>query len=165
MESQMQRSIFDRLDNSSVRHSIARLADDAPVPHTDSIKSQMLAREHAVTMPADSWVGAKPPRFTMAQACTALAAQAASTARDTIKVRARVYALKPRQLEAIAEGMSRLPPRALVTALQQIDAIAKMRGTRWFGQGGEIPAINFRGAMWYARHSRAKQRQLAARDA
>lgn len=126
------------------RTSIARLADDAPVPHTDS------------------WPARRPPSPAYARACKAIEAEARATGRAVIKMRARAYALRPRDLDAIADGLFNLCPRDLVAALRQINAVGVMRGRRWFGFGGEVQAINLRGAMLYARYARAKERFLRA---
>jgi hypothetical protein len=125
------------------RPSIERLADEAPVPS------------------ATSWPVRRPPSPATAAVHAALEAQARKTARAMIKERARAYALRPRELDAIAEGLFKLFPCDLVTSLSQINAVALIRGTRWFGFGGEVPAINLRGAMLYARYSRAKAHQIA----
>jgi hypothetical protein len=87
----------------------------------------------------------------------ALHAQAAITARAMIKMTAAAYRLEPRYLDFIAEGLSDLSPRDLITGLKQMNAVAIMRGKRRFGFGGEVPVFNFRGAMLYARYLRAKR--------
>ena len=109
------------------RHSIERLADDAPVAH------------HAY------WES--PAR---AAASDALQAQATRTARREIEASAKMYASNPRYLDTVAQGLSNLSPEDLVSALNQIDAIALMRGRRWAGCGGEIPSFNLEGAKLYA---------------
>jgi hypothetical protein len=129
----------------TARSSIERLADEAPVPS------------------ATSWPSRRPPSPATAAVHAALEAQARKTARTMIKMRARAYALRPRELDAIAEGLFNLFPSDLVTSLSQISAVAFMRGSRSFGFGGEVPAINLRGAALYARFARATANQLSRR--
>jgi hypothetical protein len=95
-------------------------------------------------------------------AYAALRAQAVRSARDTIKDLVHEYALHPRYLDAIRVGLSDLTPGQLVRALEHI---CRPPDWRWFGFGGEIPALNLRGAMLYARFARAKAHQLARRAA
>ena len=95
----------------------------------------------------------------MSAAHTALKAQARRTALAVIKDRARRYAVAQCSLDAIVEGLSMLNPRGMVTALKNI----RLRPTRFSGFGGEVPAINLRAAMLYARYLRAKAAQLAKR--
>ena len=127
-----------------MRSSIERLADEAPVPHPDS------------------WPARQPPFLAYDRVCKALEAEANATARAVVKMRARAFALKPRDLDAIAKGMFNLSPRDLVTSLRQIGAVMKMRRG---GFGGEVLVVNLRGAMLYARYSRAKAHQIAGRAA
>jgi hypothetical protein len=96
-------------------------------------------------------------------AYAALREQAKRSARREIKDCARAYALRPRHLDAIAKGLSGCTPLALVFELAE-RLIAPLPN-RYFGFGGEHPAINLRGAMLYARYARAKARQLARRAA
>jgi hypothetical protein len=135
----------------TTRPSIERLADCAPVASPES------------------WPARKPPAIASTfgtaydQTCAELKAQAARTVRRVVKDRARAYALRPRDLEAIGDGMISLSPRDLVTVLSQLNAVATMRGSRWFGFGGEVQALNLCGARLYARYSRAKARQCTRR--
>ena len=96
-------------------------------------------------------------------ASAALAAQAQRTARREIKDRARAYALRPRELDAIMPKLSGVrSPHVLVIVLE---GIHRPPDWRFFGFGGEVPALNVRGALLYARYARAKARQLARRAA
>jgi hypothetical protein len=104
-----------------------------------------------------------PHRTAYDRACAAIEATAAITARAMIKMTAAAYRLEPRYLDFIAEGLSDLSPRDLITGLKQMNAVAIMRGQRWVGFGGEVGAFNFRGACLYARYARAKQHQDAGR--
>lgn len=128
----------------TARHSIFDILDNSPIPA------------------ATSWPSRRPPSPARDAAYAALATQARKTAVREIKWRARAYALRPRELDAIAEDLSGLPPKHLVTALAYI-ARNPMNRVRHFGFGGEIPAINLRGAMLCARYSRAKAHRIARR--
>jgi hypothetical protein len=136
------------------RTSIARLADDAPVPHPDSWPARR-PLEHggmfALYTPLEC--------HARADVHAALKAQAKRTARAMIKSRARDYALRPSELDAIVEGLSRLSPRLLVSSLFVI------RLTPYRILCGEVPVINLRAAMWYARYSRAIASRNARRSA
>jgi len=95
---------------------------------------------------------------------TTIEARAHAVAIDNVKRRARHYALYPSSLESIAPGLSLLRPRGIVNQLQNITEI-ELPIERYFGFGGEIRAINRRGAMLYARYSRFvfyKLRKVAA---
>jgi hypothetical protein len=107
--------------------------------------------------PATTFVSAHDAAY------AALEAQAALTIRRVVKDRARAYALRPRDLDAIAEGLSELSPWRLVQRLT--NPLWVPGAYRWLGFGGEVQAINLRGAMLYARYSRAKKRQIARRTA
>jgi hypothetical protein len=138
-----------RLDNSPVRHSnsIARLADGAPVPHADSWPSP----------------SRQPPSLARAGISADMKAQVAITVRDLIKDIARDYARQPRTLDTIADGLFGLPPHHLVTAIAYL---ARTQAPyRHMGFGGEIPAINLKGAMLYARHARYTAHRVAGRAA
>lgn len=108
----------------------------------------------------DSWTSQyyPPPSIhgtrARVRASEMLAAQAPLTARAMIKNRARMYALRPRDLESIAEGLFALQPRDLVRSLRILIGIMRMSPQRLLGFGGEVMAINLRGAMLYARWSR-----------
>jgi hypothetical protein len=113
----------------------------------------------------DSWAShqlpppsIKSPRA-RASAHAAIRAKASRTARAMIKERARDYALRPRELDAFGDGLSRLSPRTIVWCLNRIRH--QVPQARWFGYGGEVPAINLCGALLYARYSRA----IASRNA
>ncbi len=91
----------------------------------------------------------------------AIEAEARATAHAVIKLRARSYALRPLDLDAICCGLSRLSPARLV---QMLGAISYLQ-PRYCGFGGEVPAINIKAASVYARYLRAKQRQGKRRAA
>jgi len=161
-----------------LRSSIARLADDAPVPHPDSwpARKPPFIREECPDCGAPTSATHvlgfacehsrcpmfNPPSPARAAISAALEAQAPKTARAMIKARARAYALRPRALDAIAKELCGLPPKHLVTALAYI-ARNPMNRVRHFGFGGEVPAINLRAGMLYARWSRAIANRNARR--
>ena len=152
---------------ASHRSSIARLADDAPVPHPDDRASIMTPRhsifdilDNSPIPAATSWPARTPPSPARTAIGAAIEAQARKTARTAIKSRARAYALRPRELDAIAKELCGLPPKHLVTALAYI-ARNPMNRVRHFGFGGEVPAINLRAGMLYARYLRAKAHQIS----
>jgi len=147
------------------RTSIERLADDAPVSHPDSWPAKQPPQTEAAK---DRAFGEafQARTYRARDACrAALEAQAGRSARAIIKDRARAYAIKPRTLDSIAEGLFTCSPRDLVLALKAINAVATMRGQRWMGIGGEIMAINLKGARLYARWSRRVARRIAMRAA
>lgn len=108
----------------------------------------------------DSWTSQyfPPPSIhgarARARASELLASQAVLTARTQIKTSARMYALTPRDLDTIAEGLFALQPRDLVRSLRILIGIMRMSPQRLLGFGGEVMAINLKGAMLYARWSR-----------
>jgi hypothetical protein len=171
----LRNSIFDRLDNSPVRHSVARLADDAPVPHADSWPSPLCRPPRVIDRIEDRGLVTtirvfdhvpeepEPPSLARAAVSADMKAQVAITVRALIKDIARDYSRDPRSLDTIAHGLSDFPPKHLVTALAYL--IRTQAARRHMGFGGEVPAINLRGAMLYARYSRAKAHQIAGRAA
>lgn len=159
---------------------IARLADDAPVPHSDSwparrppsfdveaVNIKTGARrnlaEKTTKDNADAIVKmavarrgvdkefyeAVPHENAYDRAEIAVAAEARKSVLAVIKMRARMYALAPHELEGISDGLFGLPPHHLVTALAYIKRAPRV-------SVGIVQQINLRAAMLYARYSRAK---------
>jgi hypothetical protein len=89
-------------------------------------------------------------------------ARARAVAIDNVKRRARLYAPYPSSLESISPGLSLLRPRGIVNQLQSITEV-ELPIERYFGFGGEIRAINRKGAMLYARYSRFVFHRLQAK--
>jgi hypothetical protein len=91
----------------------------------------------------------RDPEMTSALASThaALAAEARASAFMMVKDRARAYRRTPRELDALFPGLRELHPGMQFLALRSLLPTAQ----RWFGFGGEVPAINLRAAMVYAR--------------
>lgn len=145
-----------------------RLCSDCPPPGYPTDKTRCtpcprrvpmaprFATYHGGQGPKD-WPARRPPSPAYAEACAAIEAKAGVTVRAVIKDLARAYALRPRQLDAIVQGLFDLSPGKLVEALQ----LSKLHNTRWTGFGGEITALNYRAARLYARYSRAKAHQIA----
>ena len=121
------------------------------------------ARENNVrTMDPDGSVKTVPvghnPSPAMARAVARITEAAKRAAVIAIKDRARAYAQQPRHLDAIIEGLSSFSPKPMVQILSIIRRNSYTFGPqkyRHVGFGGEVPAINLRGAMLYARYSRA----------
>jgi hypothetical protein len=120
----------------------------------------------------DSWGTRAPPRFEVhaplgaigqaeKAAHAAIEAAARRTAAFMIKWRARHFMLIPADLDDISKGLSFLPPKAMLAELRYLSEILPPH--RWFGFGGEVPAINLHAANLYARLLRAKAAQLANR--
>jgi hypothetical protein len=100
------------------------------------------------------------PSLARDAAYAALRAQAQRSARREIKSRAQYYAKYPSMLDTIIAGVSGLSPRRIVESLE---LLFRPPAWRFFGFGGEIPALNLHGAMLYARFARAKANQLSRR--
>jgi hypothetical protein len=88
-------------------------------------------------------------------ACALIEAQARRSALAIIKRRARAYAVRPFELEALGSGISKLSPNDLVRCLNRLWGIARITG-KPLRYGPDIPLTNFRAAMLYARLLRMK---------
>jgi hypothetical protein len=168
----------DRASIMTPRHSIFEILDNSPIPAPTSwpARKPPFIREECPDCGAPTSAThvlgfacehSRCPMFNApsparAAISAALATQARKTARTAIKARAGAYALRPRELDAIGEDLSSLPPKHLVTALAYI-ARNPMNRVRHFGFGGEVPAINLRAGMLYARWSRAIANRNARR--
>lgn len=95
-----------------------------------------------------------PTLSARADLAAALAAQARRTARQMIKFRARAYAARPCDLDALTPGLSAAAPAALIAA--GADLLRQEAGAprRWFGFGAEAPALNARALMLLGRTRR-----------
>lgn len=107
------------------------------------------------------WPARQAPSLARETAHTAIAAQARKTARAMIKDSARGYALRPHELDTIIDALSTVHPIIAIGALKGL-RVYQARYNMSFG--GEVQAINLRGAMLYARYSRAKANQVARRS-
>jgi hypothetical protein len=87
-------------------------------------------------------------------------AQAHRTLCQKIKQGARRYAARPKSLDNIQTGLSRCAPRAMIANLINLSAAECLcPGRRWIGFGGQVPLINLRSAMIYARLMRRRDRR------
>ncbi|MEJ0095732.1 MAG: hypothetical protein WDN46_20690 [Methylocella sp.] len=84
--------------------------------------------------------------------------QAARTARSLIKCRARTYAGRPIDLDAIVPGLSSAPPEILISVGADLLQVERHAPRRWFGFGGETPAINARALVLLGRALRRSRR-------
>jgi hypothetical protein len=78
-------------------------------------------------------------------------AQARRTTLQMIKYRARTYARRPRDLDAIAPGLSGAAPETLIAASADLLRLEAGAPRRWFGFGAETPALNARALMLLGR--------------
>ncbi len=83
-----------------------------------------------------------PPAET--QLAAAFRSQADRTARYLVKCRARTYAKRPIDLDAIVPGLSTALPEALMAAGANLLQSERHAPRRWFGFGAEAPIINAR---------------------
>ena len=74
----------------------------------------------------------------------ALRKQAARTAVDLIKERARAYAKCTMALENVFSGLSAAAPEAIIAVAKHLIAAERNAPRRWFGFGGRAPAFSGR---------------------
>jgi hypothetical protein len=86
-----------------------------------------------------------------AELAAALKAQARRTAHQMIKYRARAYARRPRDLDAIAPGLAAAAPETLIAAGADLLRLEAGAPRRWFGFGAEVGALNARALMLLGR--------------
>ncbi|ACK51949.1 hypothetical protein Msil_3039 [Methylocella silvestris BL2] len=79
------------------------------------------------------------PRVNLAASLTA---QAHRTVAHLVKWRARAYADRRADLDVIAPGLSEAAPQTLIAVGKDLLALERLLPRRWFGFGGETPAIN-----------------------
>ena len=97
----------------------------------------------------------------------ALHAQAMRTAVFLIKHRARAYAKRPMTLETIFPGLAAAAPETMVAVAKHLIESERQAPRRWFGFGGEVPILNAKAVLLYARARRRaarKQAKAAAAD-
>lgn len=97
------------------------------------------------------------------QLSAAFQSQADRTGRYLIKRRARTYAERPIDLDAIATGLSGAAPKMLIAVGADLLRIETHTPRRWFGFGSETAALNARALMLLGRTLRrfGGQRNLA----
>lgn len=81
----------------------------------------------------------------------AFRAEARRTALLMIKRRARTYARRPSDLDVLAPGLSAAAPDALIAFGADLLRREAAAPARWFGFGGEVPALNARALMLLGR--------------
>lgn len=97
----------------------------------------------------------------------ALRAQAARTAANLIKDRARAYAKRPMTLENVFAGLSAAAPKTLITVAKNLLSVERNTPRRWFGFGGEVPILNAKAVLLSARALRrdeGRRAHMRARD-
>jgi hypothetical protein len=87
----------------------------------------------------------------VAQAEAALRSQAQRTKINLTKSRARAYAKAPLTLENISPGLSCAQPDAMIAVGEHLLRMERQRPRRWFGFGGETPAINAQAVRLFGR--------------
>jgi hypothetical protein len=92
-----------------------------------------------------------PRSFAEAAAFAALDAQARRSAAHLVKQRARAFALRPSELEALYPGLAVAAPDKLIAIAAHLLETARNGRQRWFGFGGEVTALNAKAALLYGR--------------
>ena len=85
---------------------------------------------------------------------TALGAQATRTVVFLIKHRARAYAKRPMTLETVIPGLAAAAPETMVAVAKQLIETERQAPRRWFSFGGEVPILNAKALLLYARARR-----------
>ncbi|PNG25500.1 hypothetical protein [Methylocella silvestris] len=104
-------------------------------------------------MPPPVSARTSPPR---ARLEALLHARARQTVTHLVKCRARAYADRPADLDAIAPGLSEAPPQTLIAVGEDLMAIERLQPRRWFGFGSEAPAVNAKALMVLGRALRRR---------
>jgi hypothetical protein len=108
----------------------------------------------------------RPPARANVEA--ALRTQAMRTAVHLIKERARSYAKHPMTLESVFPGLSAGAPGTIIAVAKHLIAAERNAPRRWFGFGGEVPIVNAKAVLLFARAlrraegRRARQQSLNA---
>src|SRR3974390_1748462 len=84
----------------------------------------------------------------------ALRAQAHRTVILLIKNRARAYAKRPKALERLSPGLAAAAPDTMMAVAKHLIEREIQAPRRWFGFGGEVPVLNAKGLLLYARARR-----------
>ena len=91
----------------------------------------------------------------------AFRAQATHTVAFLVKHRARAYAKRPMTLETISPGLAVAAPETMVAMAKQLIEMESQAPRRWFGFGGEVPILNAKAVLLFAR---ARRRAARTRD-
>lgn len=81
----------------------------------------------------------------------AIDAQARRSAAHLVKQRARAFARRPSELEALYPGLAVATPGKLIAIAEHLLESARNGRQRWFGFGGEVSAVNAKAALLYGR--------------
>lgn len=84
-------------------------------------------------------------------AFAAIEAQARRSAAHVVKRRARAYAARPIELEALYPGLALAQPARLIAIAEHLLEGACKSQQRWSGFGGEVTALNAKAALLYGR--------------
>jgi len=90
---------------------------------------------------------------------TAFRSQARRTAIFLIKCRARAYARAPLSLENLFPGLSCAPPDVMIAIAEHLLQVERQTMRRWFGFGGETPALNAQAVLLLGRSLRRAARR------
>ncbi len=88
-------------------------------------------------------------------------AQAVRTAAFLVKQRARAYAKRPMTLDTISPGLAAAAPETLAGMAKHLIEREKEAPRRWFGFGGEVPILNAKAVLLFARARRRVARTRA----
>ena len=91
----------------------------------------------------------------------ALRAQATRTVAFLVKNRARAYAKRPMMLETISPGLAAAAPETIIAMAKQMIETESQAPRRWFGFGGEVPILNTKAVLLFARARRRVARTRA----
>lgn len=105
------------------------------------------------------------PSSALIHAEAALHAQAIRTAIFLIKHRARAYAQRPMTLETVFPGLAAAAPETMVAVAKQLIVTESLTPRRWFGFGGEVPILNTKAVLLYARARRRAAKKRAVPEA
>ena len=94
-----------------------------------------------------------------AAALAAIRTGARRSAIHRLKCRARDFARHPFELENLYPGLAAAAPEAIIAIAEHLLAAAARDPQRWFGFGGEVPAINAKAALLLGRSLRRRQRK------
>jgi len=91
----------------------------------------------------------------------AFSAQATRTIAFLVKQRARAYAKHPMTLETISPGLGAAGPETMIALAKLLIETETRTPRRWFGFGGEIPVLNAKAVLLFARTRRRAARTRA----
>jgi hypothetical protein len=86
-----------------------------------------------------------------AEAEAMLRTQAIRTAVTLIKNRARTFAKSPMLLETVRPGLASTMPETVIAVARDLVMTHRDSPCRWFGAGGEIPAVSVKAVLLFGR--------------